>query len=164
MNEREDELAKKQSKINQLMKDLKVQRGDTKEKEGLIFKIVDDINNYVQQKDEKVYVKGLMQLYQEYVLPRQGSLASKKKKDPETKEELDRQIQYMERSIGSIKTKVIKNETRTKNDIKKRTKENTELIQELNTLRKEVRQLKGQIEAQKQKFEQYKFKQEKEKS
>ena len=58
-----------------------------------------------------------------------------KKKDPDTIEELDRQLRYMERSIATLKVNTIKNETRTKNDIKKKTNENTSLIQELNELR-----------------------------
>jgi hypothetical protein len=51
-----------------------------------------------------------------------------KKKDNDTVEELDRQLKYMERSIANIKVNTIKNEQRTRNDIKKRTKENTQLI------------------------------------
>ena len=56
-------------------------------------------------------------------------------------EELDRQLRYMERSMAGMKLHTIKNETRTKNDIKKRTKENTTLIAELNNLRIEKKML-----------------------
>ena len=48
-----------------------------------------------------------------------------RKKDPEALEELDRQMRHMERSVSTLKINSIKNETRTKNDIKKKTKENT---------------------------------------
>lgn len=48
-----------------------------------------------------------------------------KKRDPEALEELDRQLRYMESSVATLKVNTIKNETRSKNDIKKRTKENT---------------------------------------
>jgi hypothetical protein len=44
---------------------------------------------------------------------------------PEALEELDRQLRYMERSIATLKVNTIKGETRSQNDIKKRTKENT---------------------------------------
>ncbi len=57
-------------------------------------------------------------------MPRAEEIMSKQRKDPETFDELGRQLRYMERSIATIKVNTIKNETRTKNDIKKRTKEN----------------------------------------
>ena len=68
-----------------------------------------------------------------------------KKKDPEALEELDRQLRYMERSIATLKVNTIKNETRTKNDIKKRTKENTQLLVELNSIKFEEKKLKTEI-------------------
>ena len=51
----------------------------------------------------------------------------------------------MERSIATLKVNTIKNETRTKNDIKKRTKENTQLLVELNSIRFEKKKLKNDI-------------------
>lgn len=48
----------------------------------------------------------------------------------------------MERSIATLKVNTIKNETRTKLDIKKRTTENRNLIEELNQLRKENKENK----------------------
>ena len=68
-----------------------------------------------------------------------------KKKDPDTIEELDRQLRYMERSIATLKVNTIKNETRTKLDIKKRTTENRNLIEELNKLRKENKEFKVKL-------------------
>lgn len=52
----------------------------------------------------------------------------------------------MERSIATLKVNTIKNETRTKNDIKKRTKENTQLIVELNSIKLEEKKLKTDIQ------------------
>ena len=70
-----------------------------------------------------------MKLNQDYVMSQAAyqdvAGGGNKKKDPEALEELDRQLRYMERSIATLKVNTIKNETRTKNDIKKRTKENT---------------------------------------
>jgi hypothetical protein len=44
----------------------------------------------VQQKDEKSYVTGLMKIYEHYVKQYSDEILEKKKKDPETIEELDR--------------------------------------------------------------------------
>jgi len=65
-----------------------------------------------------------------------------KKRDKEDLEELDRKVRHMERQITNLKVASIKNQDRTKNDIKKRTKENTQLIQELNSIRLEVKRVK----------------------
>jgi len=51
----------------------------------------------------------------------------------------------MERSIATLKVNTIKTETRNKNDIKKRTKENTTLIVELNSVKFEKKKLENDI-------------------
>ena len=89
INASQEEIERKNSKITQLNHELNQQKAQTKEKEKTIFKIVSDINNIVQSKDEKKYVQGLMQLNQDYVMPRANEIIQKKKKDPETIEELD---------------------------------------------------------------------------
>lgn len=141
LNESKKDLEKKQFKITQLTKELNAEKNITKEKEKTIFKIITDIHNYVQSKDEKSYAAGLMKLNQDYVRPRASELLEKKKKDPETIEELDRQLRYMERSITQLKVNTIKNENRTRLHIKKKTSENTKLIKELNDLKKDKKEL-----------------------
>ena len=144
MSDAKKEEEKNEFKINQLKKELNAQKNITKEKEKTIFKIITDIHNYVQSKDEKSYAAGLMQLNQDYVKPRASDLLEKKKKDPETIEELDRQLRYMERSITQLKVNTIKNENRTRQHIKKKTMENTGLINELNKLKIERKTLKDE--------------------
>jgi hypothetical protein len=61
-------------------------------------------------KDEKSYVQGLMRIYDQYVKKYSDEILEKKKKDPETIEELDRQLKYMEKSIGTLKVNTMKNE------------------------------------------------------
>lgn len=103
------------------------------------------MHKIVQTKDEKAYVTGVMKLNQDYVMSQAAYQDLGKKKDPEALEELDRQLRYMERSIATLKVNTIKNETRTKNDIKKRTKENTQLLVELNSIKFEEKKLKTEI-------------------
>ena len=45
----------------------------------------------------------------------------------------------MERSVAQLKQNTVKNEQRTKNDIKKKTKENTQLIVDLNAIKFETK-------------------------
>lgn len=51
----------------------------------------------------------------------------------------------MERGIAALKVVTLKNEDRTKNDVMKRTKENTQLIQELNSIKLDVKKLEQDI-------------------
>ena len=99
-----------------------------------MFKITSDIAKYVESKNEKEYIAGLMKLNSTYVKPNQGDHKARRSEDPHTLEEMNRQLNYYHRSVATIKLNTIKNETRTKNDIKKRTKENQALIYELNNL------------------------------
>lgn len=92
-----------------------------------------------------------MKLNQDYVMSQAAYQDLGKKRDPEALEELDRQLRYMERSIATLKVNTIKNETRNKNDIKKRTKENTQLLVELNSIKFELKKLKTE-KLKRQKF------------
>jgi TolA-binding protein len=88
-----------------------------------------------------------MKIYEGYVKKYSDEILEKKKKDPETIEELDRQLRYMEKSIGTLKGNTVKNEVRTKSNIKKKTKENTELIRELTELRIRKKEMESELEA-----------------
>jgi uncharacterized protein YlxW (UPF0749 family) len=61
----------------------------------------------------------------------------------------------MESSIATLKVNTIKNETRAKNDTKKRTKENTQLIVELNSIKFEKKKLKDEIAKKKKQIEDF---------
>jgi hypothetical protein len=51
----------------------------------------------------------------------------------------------MERTIATLKINAIKQEERDKNEIKKKTKENTSLVVELNSIKFEEKMLKCEI-------------------
>ncbi len=62
------------------------------------------MHKIVQNKgDERAYIAGLMKIYEAYVKKYSDEILEKKKKDPETIEELDRQLKYMEKSIGALR-------------------------------------------------------------
>ena len=126
-----------ENKILDLAIQMKDEKTKTKEKENVVQSFVNKVHETAQNKnDERMYIKGLMEIYETYVKKYSDEILEKKKKDPETIEELDRQLKYMEKSIGTLRQMTTKAETRTKSSIKKRTKENTELINELNELSK----------------------------
>jgi len=76
-----------------------------------------------------------MQIYNRYVRSHTDEILENKKKDTETLEELDRQLQYMEKSISILKSTTSTNQAKTKNNINKRRNENNILIHDLETVR-----------------------------
>ena len=149
MQNLKDDVDRRQDKIDELQDSVLKEKGSTKAKEKTIQSFVNDIHKIVQQKDEKAYVSGLMKIYENYVKKYSDEILEKKKKDPETIEELDRQLKYMEKSISMLKSNTSKNESNTKVNIKSKTKENTELIHELTELRVHKKELENELEAKK---------------
>lgn len=133
MNGLEADVKRREDKIEDQKEQLFAEKASTKEKERIVQQFVNEIHTIVQHKqDERAYIAGLMRIYEKYVKKYSEEILEKKKKDPETIEELDRQLKYMEKSIGALRGMTGKAEMHTKTNIKKRTKENTELIHELN--------------------------------
>jgi len=62
------------------------------------------VHKAYKSKNDDVYIKELMQIYNKYVRAHTDEILENKKKDPETIEELDRQLQYMEKSISILKS------------------------------------------------------------
>ena len=89
-----------------------------------------------------------MEIFETYVKKYSEEIVEKKKKDPETIEELDRQLKYMEKSIGALRQTTVRAEVKVKANIKSKTKENLELINELNELRKAKIDLESALEAE----------------
>ena len=151
MNERAEKLSKFRSKIKSTTNDLTEQRKETREKKAITLKFAQDVHKIVSTKDDKAYVTGVMKLNQDYVMSQSAYTGQAKKRDPEVIEELDRQLRYMERSIAQIKCNAVKNEKRVKTDIKKKTKENTSLIMDLNSIKFEDK--KQEIQLKKRQLE-----------
>ena len=88
----EEDVEKREKKIKELDKMKDVEKAKTKEKERTVQKFVNDVHKIVSKDktDEREYIKGLMIIYEEYVKKYSEEILEKKKKDPETIEELDR--------------------------------------------------------------------------
>lgn len=144
------DLAKHAAKILQLNSQLKVQEQHTNEKYKIILKFAQDVYKIVQTRNDKDYKQGLMHLNQNYVMSDAAYTESGKKQDMEEIQELDKNLRYKERTIATLKINAIKQEDRDKNEIKKKTKENTYLVVELNNIKFEEKMLKCEIMKQKQ--------------
>ena len=90
MQNLKEDVDRRQSKIEELHNLVMKEKNSTKLEEKTIQGFVNEIHKIVQQKDEKSYVTGLMKIYEKYVKQYSDEILEKKKKDPETIEELDR--------------------------------------------------------------------------
>lgn len=98
------DVKRRENKIKELQESLFQQKALTKDKERTVQGFVNDVHKIVQHKgDERAYISGLMRIYESYVKKYSDEILEKKKKDPETIEELDRQLKYMEKSIGALR-------------------------------------------------------------
>lgn len=130
-----EELERSLNKLEDLLRRLKIdnkaQQAATQEVETVIRAIINDIHHAVSTLDIAEWPDELKKLYQNYV--RQDG--SKIRKDADSIEELEHQLKYMEKSITGIRENQKKSMKRFKVDMRKRTQENSTLIQELNKLR-----------------------------
>lgn len=137
-----DKIKKMSTQIETLTKGLKTQTELTKSKENLIMRITMQIHNCVVNKDIKEWNNEMRTLYQKYVLETEVKQIHQ---DPKGVEEMNRQIQHLEKSLDQMlesSQKIIK---RRGLDIKKKTMENAGLIFDLNEIRKKNKQYEQEI-------------------
>ena len=137
-----DKIKKMSTQIETLTKGLKNQTEITKLKENLISRITMQIHNCVVSKDPKEWNNEMRTLYQKYVLETEVKQIHQ---DPKGVEEMNRQIQHLEKSLDQMlesSQKIIK---RRGLDIKKKTMENAGLIFDLNEIRKKNKQYEQEI-------------------
>ena len=91
----------------------------------------------MQTDNDNEKIQGLMKIYKNNVKDHADEVLEKKKKDPETIEELDKHLKYMEKSISQLKKSTAVQLAKSKKQIRKQTNDNKDLIKELAILRKE---------------------------
>ena len=96
----------------------------------------------MQKESDAEKISGLMKIYKNNVKDHADQVLEKKKKDPETIEELDKHLKYMEKAISQLKKSTAHQQARAKKQIRKQTKDNKDLITELSFLRREDRKRK----------------------
>lgn len=130
------ELQKKDDLIKRFKIDNKAQQNATYEIDKIIKDIMNDIHYTVSSLEVRHWKDELKKLYQIYV----KEDGFKIRKDADNIEEMEHQLKYMEKSMTGIRDTQIKAESRFKVDMRKRTQENSTLIQELNKLRLDYKQ------------------------
>ena len=131
----------KQKKIESLDKSLKKEKARTREKERVIDEFVNAVHKAYKNKNDDKSVEDLMSIYKVYVKDYTSEILDAKKKDPETIEELDRQLHYMNKAIEVLKASTAKIQKKTKANIITNRSENLKLINSLDQVRRHKLQL-----------------------
>ena len=125
----------KKSNIENLEKKLTRAKVTTKRHEQKISSFVLDIQKAMQQNEDIEKIDGMKRLFLKYVKDHAEEVFEKKRKDPETINELDKHLKYMEKSIKKLKEDTARDLKKSKTHIIGRTKENKDLIEALDILR-----------------------------
>ena len=155
LKERKDneELERNMNKMDELIKHLKndnkAQEENTMATDKIIRNIINDIH-YAYNLESRLKTDEMKSLYQAYVI-NDGKVP---RKDADSIEEIEHQLKYMEKSITGIHDSQLKSMKRFKVDLRKRTQENSTLIQELNKLRLEKKKDEIKIKQLEIEFEQ----------
>ena len=89
----------------------------------------------MQRQDDADKIQGLMHIYKTHVKQQSEEVFTKKQKDPEMIDELDKHLKYMEKLIRQLQESGAKNTKKAKDHITSRTEENKNLIVALSELR-----------------------------
>lgn len=129
-----EKMQKMQIQLDSDQQVLQKQDKENKKNLKIINDIITDIHNCVKQKDMKMWGFEMQQLYQKYVLELKIKTAQT---DPKSVDEMEKHIVHLEKSILQMNKSSGKVVVRREKEIHKKTKENAELIYDLNDMRKE---------------------------
>ena len=99
-----------------------------------------------KHKNDDRCIEDLMYIYKRFVKDHIEEILENKKKDPETIEELERQLHYMKKAIEVLKSSTARIQKRTKASIIQNRHDNEQLIGDLDSVRKKKKTLEKQKE------------------
>jgi len=131
------DVAARRAQVATLEKQLKKAKSETKKHEQKIQDFIQELQKIMQKDNDNEKIAGLMHIHKANAKDHADEVLEKKKKDPETIEELDKHLKYMEKSISQLKKSTQVQLAKSRKQIRKQTKDNKDLIRELSVLRKE---------------------------
>ena len=114
------------------------------EKERVLNFFGRDVQRLVSTTDPHALREGIKDIYRSIV--KGGASVEGEEQDDAVNSEFANQRAYMERALEALKTRVGRSEEKTKGDFQRKIAENEQLISECNTLRKETRELRAQLD------------------
>ena len=137
-----EKIVKLNNQIESLTVELKKQVDLTKKKEAFIVKLTGEIYICVTSKDSKTWATEMKRIYHSYVLEED---IKKTHQDPKGIDEMTRQKDHLEKAMEQMEESAKKIIKRREVDIRKKTIENSQLIYQLNEIRKRNKEYEQEI-------------------
>lgn len=132
-------IAELRLKLDGMQREILKQRKQLQDSQGLVRRFRGDLHDAVQHIQEpKVLKEDVIDLYKRYVQEQ----IQPQEVDVDIQREYNRQREYLERSVETLKRKLAKDMEMHRNDNRRIMQENVALIKEINELRREMRHIK----------------------
>jgi len=128
----EKEINKYKNNYNEIKKRCDVLHNSCKSKETQLDDLLQKFYEVYKSNDKKKILQGVNQIYAMYITPEVVKKIDSSKLNPNIRDELEKQIEFLQRSLLNITEVKAKKEGIQKNEIFKRTDQNSTLINELN--------------------------------
>ena len=136
-------------KLGGVQRELKAQRNRTKDAELYIARFKTEVHDVVQSiQDPHALKDGTKNLYHKYCQQGEGGDSMAVEEDADVASEYARQRDYLEKTVNSLKRKLSKDTERHRVESMRIMQENVALIKEINELRREMRAMKAQAQAE----------------
>ena len=136
LNNKKDEVAKKENQLEEYKNKYEKERHNMKLLEKDLDNLLQKIYDTFQTNDKNMILKNIKKIYNTYITEDQIRKINNAKLNENIKDELTKQIDFLQKGILSIAEQKAKREANQNSEIYKKTKENAELIKHLNIKKK----------------------------
>ena len=136
LNDKKEEVTKKENQLEEYKDKYEKERHNMKLLEKDLDNLLQKIYDTFQTNDKNIILKNIKKIYNTYITEEQIRKINNAKLNENIKDELTKQIDFLQKGILSIAEQKAKREQNQNNEIYKKTKENAELIKHLNIKKK----------------------------
>ena len=136
LNDKKEEVTKKENQLEEYKNKYEKERHNMKLLEKDLDNLLQKIYDTFQTNDKNTILKNIKKIYNTYITDEQIRKINNSKLNENIKDELTKQIDFLQKGILSIAEQKAKREANQNSEIYKKTKENAELIKHLNMKKK----------------------------
>ena len=136
LNDKKEEVNKKETQLEEYKNKYERERHNVKLLEKDLDNLLQKIYDTFQTNDKNIILKGIKKIYNTYLTADQIRKINSSKLNENIRDELTKQIDFLQKGILNIADQKARREANQNSEIFKKTKENAELIKQLNIKKK----------------------------
>ena len=136
LNDKKEEVNKKETQLEEYKNKYERERHNVKLLEKDLDNLLQKIYDTFQTNDKNIILKGIKKIYNTYLTADQIRKINNSKLNENIRDELTKQIDFLQKGILNIADQKARREANQNSEIFKKTKENAELIKQLNIKKK----------------------------